>query len=153
MNVFTQDQEEDGEEDNASVAAAAAEAQSHLYQRRVYVELKLQDNKVTSASKMMRSMKTLFSLARRGGLVEQMDVWELRIDELESIAYAQSFFTGKAGMSSTKMININQRANQCYKAAKKLKRSSVFLVFQKKGPQRKRYRKKILSSLEKISNL
>ena len=108
-----------------------------IYQRRVYLELELQDNKVTSASKMIRSMTTHFSFARRGGLAYQVDLWELRVDEVESvvatfgkgtaIACAQSFFTRKAGMSSTKLIKINQRAKQCYKAAKTLKSCSVCL--------------------------
>ena len=108
-----------------------------FYQRRVYLELELQDNKVTSASKMIRSMTTHFSFARRGGLAYQVDLWELRVDEVESvvatfgkgtaIACAQSFFTRKAGMSSTKLIKINQRAKQCYKAAKTLKSCSVCL--------------------------
>ena len=98
---------------------------------------------MTSASKMLRSMKTLFSLARKGGITDQEDLWESRIDELESImatsgkgpaiAYAQSFFAGKAGMSSSKLIEINQRAKQCYKAARKLKNRSVYLSSSEEG--------------------
>ena len=151
-----QEQEEVCEDVNT--ALAVEEARSHFYQRRVYLELELQDNKVTSASKMLRSMKTLFSLARKGGITDQEDLWESRIDELESImatsgkgpaiAYAQSFFAGKAGMSSAKLIEINQRAKQCYKAARKLKNRSVYLSSSEEGtsdeeiPQRRLFRQR-----------
>ena len=47
-----QEQEEVCEDVNA--ALAVEEARSHFYQRRVCLELELQDNKVTSASKMSR---------------------------------------------------------------------------------------------------
>ena len=90
-------------------------------------------------------MRTLFSHSKRR-LADQVDLWEGRIDELESIiatsgkgpalAYAQSFFAGKAGMTSTKLIEINQRAKQCYKAARKLKSRSAYLSSSEEGAGR-----------------
>ena len=65
-----------------------------IYQRRVYLELELQDNKVTSASKMIRSMTTHFSFARRGGLAYQVDLWELRVDEVESVVLHSHIWEG-----------------------------------------------------------
>ena len=87
-----QEQEEIGEYYNLFLAPE--ETRSHFYQRRVYLELELQDNKVTSASKMIRSMTTHFSFARRGGLAYQVDLWELRVDEVESVVLHSHIWEG-----------------------------------------------------------
>ena len=85
LGVFQEQEDNDAEQQTSDMSLAAEEACEHFHQRRVFLELELQDGKVKSASKMINSMKVLFSLARKGGLPRQADIWEQRIDEIESI--------------------------------------------------------------------
>ena len=48
-------------------------------------ELDLQDDVLAKASGILGRMKVLSTFARRAGSVSQSDVWEGRIEELESI--------------------------------------------------------------------
>ena len=86
------------------------------------VELDLQDGVLTKVSPMMGRMKILATFACRAGNAPQSDLWEGRIEEMDSIiltsgkktaaAYARSFFSGSNGLSSQHVIELNKRAKQ-----------------------------------------
>ena len=79
-------------------------------QRRLRFELDLQDDVLAKASGILGRMKVLSTFTCWAGSVSQSDVWEGRIEELESIvatsgkkaaaAYAKNFYSGRSGLSS-----------------------------------------------------
>ena len=97
-------------------------------------ELDLQDGVLMKASLMMGGMKILATFACRAGNAPQSDLWEGRIEEMDSIiltsgkktaaAYARSFFSGSNGLSSQHVIELNKRAKQCYRASRRNHSSS-----------------------------
>jgi len=117
-------------------------------QRKLRFELDLQDDVLTKASSMLGRMKTLSTFARRAGSVSQSDVWEGRIEELESIiatsgkkaaaAYAKSFYSGRSGLSSQHVIDLNKRARQCYRASRRNRASSSESISSSDSDGRKR---------------
>ena len=110
-------------------AWSISDAGDLFFQRKMRFELDLQDDVLTKASAMISRMKVLSTFARRAGNASQSDLWELRIEELESIiatagkraaaAYAKSFYSGRSGFSSLQQIELNKRARQCYKASRR----------------------------------
>jgi len=110
-------------------AWSISDAGDLFFQRKMRFELDLQDDVLTKASAMISRMKVLSTFARRAGNASQSDLWELRIEELESIiatagkraaaAYAKSFYSGRSGFSYLQQIELNKRARQCYKASRR----------------------------------
>ena len=82
--------------------------------RKLRFELDLQDGVLTKASPMMGRMKILATFARRVGNAPQSDLWERRIEVMDSIilasgkktaaAYGRSFFLGTNGLLSQHVI-------------------------------------------------
>ena len=111
-------------------------------------ELDLQDDVLAKASGILGRMKVLSTFARRAGSVSQSDVWEGRIEELESIvatsgkkaaaAYAKNFYSGRSGLSSQHVIELNKRARQCYRASRRNRASSSESVSSSGSDGRKR---------------
>ena len=117
--------------------------------RKLRFELDLQDGVLTKASPMLGRMKILATFARRAGNAPQSDLWEGRIEEMDSIiltsgkktaaAYARSFFSGSNGLSSQHVIELNKRAKQCYRASRRNHSSSSELTpSSDSDPRRKR---------------
>ena len=71
---------------------------------------------------MLGRMKILATFARRAGNAPQSDLWEGRIEEMDSIivtsgkktaaAYARSFFSGSNGLSSQHVIELNSLTSE-----------------------------------------
>ena len=115
-------------------AKESSEVGDQFSARKLRFELDLQDGVLTKASPMLGRMKILATFARRAGNAPQSDLWEGRIEEMDSIiltsgkktaaAYARSFFSGSNGLSSQHVIELNKRAKQCYRASRRNHSSS-----------------------------